>query len=168
MDIYYVNNPLENDVEAQVVNMGEPFDSKYNDHSFIIDDSGNSGYFASDRPETGYGKDDIYQFFASSGIEGTGKPAVNTAKINVIDKKTGEPVKGAEIGILQPADNGFSDMVNSDFYSLDLVPRQDDPGVVYPVAGQEERFQRWVIRICSPMLPDRRLPSLRVTSSIWS
>lgn len=127
MDIYYVNNPLEEDLEAQVVNMGEPFNSKYNDHSFIVDDSGNSGYFASDRPETGYGKDDIYQFFASSGIEGTGKPAVNAAKINVIDKKTGEPVKGAEIRILQPADNGFSDMVSSDFYSLDLVPRQDNP-----------------------------------------
>ncbi|MBL7829209.1 MAG: OmpA family protein [Saprospiraceae bacterium] len=126
MDIYFVNNPMSNPVEVEVVNMGEPFNSASNDHSFIIDDSGHSGYFASDRPEVGYGKDDIYQFFASSGIEGTGKPEVNAARISVIDKKTGNPLQGAEIRVLQPTDDGFISG-GSDFYSLDLVPRQDDP-----------------------------------------
>lgn len=126
MDIFYVNSPLDEKATHEVVNMGEPFNSPSDDHSFIIDDTGHSGYFASDRPELGYGKDDIYQFFATSGIEGTGKPEVNTALINILDKKTGEPMQGAEIRILQPTDDGFL-AGNSDFYSLDLVPRQDDP-----------------------------------------
>lgn len=126
MDIYFVNNPTKN--PEQVVNMGEPFNSDGNDHGFIIDDDGHSGYFASDRTDMGYGKDDIFQFFAPRGIEGTGAPETNAARISVIDKKTGEPLQGAEIRILQPTDGGFvSDGSDSSYYTLDLVPRQDDP-----------------------------------------
>lgn len=129
MDIFYVNNPLNLSGEVEVINMGDPFNTASNDHSFIIDDSGHSGYFASDRPEVGYGKDDIYQFFASSGIAGTGKPEVNPVRISVIDKMTGDPLQGAEIRVLQPTDDGFISG-GSDFYSLDLVPRQDDPSTL--------------------------------------
>jgi outer membrane protein OmpA-like peptidoglycan-associated protein len=132
MDIYYVNNPLNNPEE--VVNMGPPFNSAANDHSFIIDEDGYSGYFASNRADLNYGKDngkdDIFQFFAPKGIEGTGKPETNAARITVIDQKTGEPLQSAEIRILQPTDDGFissSASGDSSFYSLDLVPRQDDP-----------------------------------------
>jgi len=132
MDIYYVNNPLNNPEE--IVNMGAPFNSEANDHSFIIDEDGYSGYFASNRQDMNYGKDngkdDIFQFFAPKGIEGTGKPETNSARISVIDQKTGEPLQGAEIRILQPTDDGFISSGatgDSSFYSMDLVPRQDDP-----------------------------------------
>jgi outer membrane protein OmpA-like peptidoglycan-associated protein len=130
MDIYFVNNPKNNPEE--VVNLGAPFNSASNDHSFIIDEDGYNGYFASDREALNYGKDkdDIYQFLAPKGIEGTGKPETNAARITVLDKKTGEPLQGAEIRILQPTDGGFisgGGEGDSSFYSLDLVPRQDDP-----------------------------------------
>lgn len=138
MDIYFVNNPLKDlnnplNETIEVVNLGAPFNSTGNDHSFIIDEDGYSGYFASDREEMNYGKgngkEDIFQFFAPKGIEGTGKPETNAATISVIDKKTGEPLQGAEIRILQPTDGGFvsGGAGDSSFYSLDLVPRQDDP-----------------------------------------
>lgn len=126
MDIYYVNNPRNNPDE--VVNMGEPFNSADNDFSFIIDEDGHSGFFASNRKDLSYGKDDIFQFFAPKGIEGTGVPETNRATIRVIDKKTGDPLQGAEIRVLQPTDGGFiTNGGDSSYYTLDLVPRQDDP-----------------------------------------
>lgn len=128
MDIYFANNPRNNPEE--IVNLGEPFNSPGNDHSFIIDEDGHSGYFASDRTDMSYGKDDIFQFFAPKGIEGTGKPETNAARITIIDQKTGEPLQGAEIRVLHPSDDGFisgSEGSDSTFYSFDLVPRQDDP-----------------------------------------
>jgi outer membrane protein OmpA-like peptidoglycan-associated protein len=125
MDIYYVNNPTNNPEE--VVNMAPPFNSESDDHGFIIDEEGHSGFFVSNRKEKGYGKDDIFQFFAPKGIEGTGVPETSPARITVVDKKTGEPLQGAEIRILQPTDDGFVSGGDSSFYSLDLVPRQDDP-----------------------------------------
>jgi outer membrane protein OmpA-like peptidoglycan-associated protein len=124
MDIYFVNDPLNSPKE--VINLGEPFNSEGNDHSFIIDEDGHSGYFASDRKDMSYGKDDIVQFFAPKGIEGTGVPETSMALISVIDNKTGEPLQDAEIRILEPTDDGFVSG-ESDFYSLDMVPRQDDP-----------------------------------------
>ena len=126
MDIYFANNPLNNPEE--IVNLGEPFNSDGNDHGFIIDEDGHSGYFSSDRKDLGYGKDDIFQFFAPKGIEGTGLPETTSATISVIDQKTGEAIQGAEIRVLHPSDDGFiSSSSDSTFYTLDLVQRQDDP-----------------------------------------
>ena len=126
MDIYFANNPTNSPEE--VVNLGVPFNSDGDDHSFIIDEDGRSGYLASNRKDMGYGKDDIFQFFAPKGIEGTGRPESSAARITVIDKKTGEPLQGAEIRVLQPTDGGFiSSGGDSSYYSLDLVQQQDDP-----------------------------------------
>lgn len=65
LDIYYVNNPLNNPEE--VVNLGEGINSGADDKSFIIDDTGKKGYFSSNRGG-GVGKDDIYEFEAPREI----------------------------------------------------------------------------------------------------
>jgi outer membrane protein OmpA-like peptidoglycan-associated protein len=121
-DNYYVNNPLT--APDEIVNLGEPFNSDKNDYSFIIDDDGKNGFYASNR-DKGIGKDDIYRFKAKNGLDGISKPLVNPGVISVIDAKTGLPLQGAEIRVLQPTDEGF--MNGKDFYTVDLLPSQDDP-----------------------------------------
>jgi len=128
MDIYFVNDPLKRTEEKEVVNLGEPFNSPENDFSFITDPDGHSGFFASERKDETYGKSDIFQFFAPSGLGGTGKPEVNRAHINVIDEKTGLPLQGAEIRIFQPTDDGFI-AGNNDFYEFDYIALPDKPDV---------------------------------------
>lgn len=128
MDIYFVNAPLKMSEEKEIVNLGEPFNSPDNDFSFVVDPEGHSGFFASERAGETYGKSDIFQFFAPSGIVGTGKPEVNRASINVIDEKTGLPLQGAEIRIFQPTDDGFI-AGNNDFYDFDYVALPDKPDV---------------------------------------
>lgn len=126
MDIYYINNPLSTNDE--IINLDEPFNSPNNDHSFIIDDESHSGFFASDR-EKGFGKEDIYRFVAERGLEGLSKPQVNPVNITVLDSKTGQPLQGASIRILQPSDDGFLGG-NNEFYTFDLTPMQDKPNAL--------------------------------------
>ncbi|MFN0035465.1 MAG: OmpA family protein [Saprospiraceae bacterium] len=128
MDIYFVNNPLQTTEGLEVVNLGEPFNSADNDFSFVTDPDGHSGFFASERKGETYGKSDIFQFFSPRGFEGTGKPEVNRARINVIDDKTGLPLQGAEIRIFQPTDDGFI-AGNNDFYDFDYIALPDKPDV---------------------------------------
>jgi outer membrane protein OmpA-like peptidoglycan-associated protein len=124
MDIFMVNNPLTNPEE--IVNLGDKFNSPEDDLSFVIAPDGKSGYFCSDRKADSYGREDIFSFDAPNGLEGIGKPEVNFARFNVRDAKTGEPLQGAEIRILQPSDDGFISGKN-DFYTFDLLPVQDKP-----------------------------------------
>jgi outer membrane protein OmpA-like peptidoglycan-associated protein len=126
LDIYFVTKPLTD--PSEIVNLAEPFNSAGNDHSFIIDKDGKRGFFASDRIG-GYGKEDIYRFEADRGLEGTGKPEVNATAISVFDAKTGQPVQGASIRILQPSDDGFISGKN-DFYTFDLLPVQNQPNAL--------------------------------------
>ena len=87
-----------------------------------------TGFFTSDRAR-GAGKDDIYRFETPKGLEGTGKPEVNMARITVTDAKTGKPLQKAEIRILQPSEDGFVSG-NKDFYTIDLTPMQDKPNAL--------------------------------------
>lgn len=128
MDIYFVNNPLTQEEEKEIVNLGEPFNTPEDDYSLITDPDGRSGFFASSRQGETYGKTDIFQFFAPRGLIGTGKPETNAAKITVIDDKTGLPIHKAEIRIFQPTDDGFI-TGNNDFYDFDYVPLPDKPDV---------------------------------------
>lgn len=118
LDIYYVNNPLNNPEE--IVNLGDQINSDADDMGFIIDDDGKHGFFSSNRSQ-GSGKDDIYCLEALHGLPGIAKPETNDAQIVVRDAATGAPLQKAAIHILQPSDEGF---VNGkkDLYAFDLVP----------------------------------------------
>lgn len=126
LDIFYVNDPLNNPEE--VVNLGEPFCSPDDDMGFIVNDEGRSGFFSSNRPK-GYGKDDIYKFDIPRGIEGATKPKSSRAQIVVTDSKTGEPIQGAAVRVLQYSDDGFVNS-NEEMYYIDIMPIQDKPNAL--------------------------------------
>ena len=127
MDLYFVNDPFNPDVET--FNLGQPFNTANDDISLILYDDGRSGYFSSNRPG-GFVNDknevnfDIYKFEADRGIQGIGKPQSSRALIAVTDSKTGEPIQGASIHVLELTEDGFVNS-KSDFYKIDLLPQQD-------------------------------------------
>ena len=91
-------------VHWEVVNLGKPFNSKYDDLSFILDPSGTKGYFSSSR-KNGVGKDDLFLFKAPNGINGKKIVQPVPQKILVIDKKSGSPIKNATVKLIALADN---------------------------------------------------------------
>jgi len=121
LDLYYVNSPLKDPEE--VVNLNVPFNTDKDEKSLIIDADGKTGFFVSEGKK-GKGKEDIFKFDAPNGLEGTGKPESNVAKFIVTDAKTGDPLQGAAIRILQLSDEGLVS-ANKDFYSIELLPVQD-------------------------------------------
>jgi outer membrane protein OmpA-like peptidoglycan-associated protein len=116
LDLYNVNpeNP-----EAGIEHLEAPYNSEADDMGIIINEEGTFGYFASRRPE-GHGEYDIY-YFRGNSIDGFEKPEPNRIEILVTDGRTGQPIPGASIRILQPSDDGFISAQN-DFYDVDLAP----------------------------------------------
>lgn len=72
------------DPEEQVVSLGLPFNSYQDDTGFILDPSGRSGYFSSNR-SGGMGKDDIYSFQAKAGIPTMAESFVLQSTIQIIN-----------------------------------------------------------------------------------
>ena len=122
LDIYYLdlyNGGKEKDPNAfytaDPLSIGAPFNSEKDDFGFILEPNSKNGYFTSNR-NGGVGGDDIY--FFKVPIEKEEKPikevvvleekkkevvkkeevlSKRAVSIKVIDRKTGQPVKGAEI-----------------------------------------------------------------------
>ncbi len=112
--------------QANVVNLGEPFNSEADDLGIIINPDGTNGFFSSDRPG-GTGKDDIYRFESANGIWGMTKPSVFSTKIRIQDAASKERLEGAEIRIFERTVDGF---VNSgeDLYEAVLMPAEEEGG----------------------------------------
>ncbi len=93
LDVYKAE--YSNDVFGVAYNLGEPINSNRDDFSYIVDSSGEKGYFASNR-KGGKGDDDIYSFIS----------IVNHNAISGIvkDATSGEPLEGAKV-ILYNRDN---------------------------------------------------------------
>lgn len=121
LDFYFVN-PDHLDEDAQ--HMDAPYNSEADDMGIVTNEEGTFGYFASKRAG-GHGEYDIYYFRANS-IEGFEKPEPNRVEILVTDGRTGQPIPGASIRILQPSDDGFISAQN-DFYDVDLAPTPESP-----------------------------------------
>ena len=99
LDIYYV---IDIDgVYTPPANVGAPINSKWDDHSIILDDREGFGYFSSNRAG-GLGRDDIYSF----------RKKVVKVEVLVFDQYTTEPIPNAEVYIdcsketLSTANNG--------------------------------------------------------------
>jgi outer membrane protein OmpA-like peptidoglycan-associated protein len=86
LDVYKVE--YDNNVFGAVHNLGEPINSRRDDFSYIVDASGEKGYFASNR-KGGKGDDDIYSF---TSIENR-----NAISGTIKDAKTGEVIEGAQV-----------------------------------------------------------------------
>lgn len=86
LDIYYV---IDNDgVWTPPANVGAPINSKYDDHSIILNDDESFGYFSSNRTE-GAGRDDIYSF----------RKKVVKVEVLVYDLITNEPIPNSDVYI---------------------------------------------------------------------
>lgn len=99
LDIYYV---IDIDgVYTPPANVGAPINSKWDDHSIILDEKEAFGYFSSNRSE-GLGRDDIYSF----------RKKVVKVEVLVFDQYTTDPIPNAEVYIdcsketLSTANNG--------------------------------------------------------------
>ncbi|MCC6412350.1 MAG: PD40 domain-containing protein [Saprospiraceae bacterium] len=114
LDIFRVDL---DEVNREVFNLGEKFNSNEEDLAFVLDDDGIRGFFASDRGN-GYGKDDIYSFSIEKGFAGA-KPESQDLKIKVVDANTGESLQGAGIRILQFSEGGFVSG-NNDVFTIDM------------------------------------------------
>lgn len=90
---------------AEVLNLGEPINSRYDDFSFIINSKTNSGYFASNRPG-GKGDDDIYGF---SGTAPIAFGCSATASGFVINQVDGSLVSKTTIEVI----DGKGNLINS-------------------------------------------------------
>jgi len=78
---------------GEVINMGKPINTPYDDFSFIVNDDTKIGYFSSNRPG-GTGNDDMYRCIQ---LEDLRKPCEVLLTGTVTDKNTGEPMKGATV-----------------------------------------------------------------------
>ena len=107
-------------------NLGVPFNSGKDDLGFIINEAGTRGYFASDR-EGGYGKDDIYLFEAEETLVEEEAPVIS-ARINVYDEESQEPIEGSSIRVFERAEDGFIE--GDELYDIQLLPDGTDGELV--------------------------------------
>jgi len=106
---------------GEVVNLGEPFNSKADDLGIILNPDGEIGYFSSNRPG-GVGKDDIYMFQAPEGIQGVKFPEMSNAVLAVYDENSGRRLPDASIWIYEKTNTGS--VKGDELYDLELLPSE--------------------------------------------
>ncbi|WP_228236642.1 OmpA family protein [Allomuricauda sp. M10] len=89
LDVY--KSDVKDGMFSVGINLGEPINSNRDDFSYIIDASGEKGYFASNRTG-GKGDDDIYSFQYTLNL--------NAVTGLVQDAETGEIMEGAKVALL--------------------------------------------------------------------
>lgn len=89
LDVYHTD--VSHGIFGVAVNLGEPVNSIRDDFSYIIDASGQQGYFASNR-KGGKGDDDIYSFVQTENL--------NAISGEVKDVQTGELLEDATVQLL--------------------------------------------------------------------
>lgn len=103
LDIFTTVMDLDGNIQ-EIVNLGVPVNSPMDDFSFFLNDSGETGFIASNR-EGGMGDDDIYGFdrVPLFAIQGTVTDAVNKM-----------PVKDARIVVKDKDGNMIADILTDD------------------------------------------------------
>lgn len=107
LDIF-VSKINTNENHSDVINVGEPVNSSYDDFGFLINDKTRYGYFTSNR-EGGKGSDDIYKFKET-------KKLVFNCEQNlsglVVDKQTTLPLPEAKVTLLDSAFNSIKEVIS--------------------------------------------------------
>ncbi len=119
LDLYMVD--ISGDVVGLVRNLGQPFNSSFDDLGLIINEEGTRGFLASDRPG-GKGKDDIYLFESDQSIIETRPEALSTMVI-AYDERTNERIPGVDVRIFQRSADGTIE--GNDFYDVELLPSEN-------------------------------------------
>ena len=111
------------------VNLGEPINSRGDDFSFIVDASGQRGYFASNR-KGGKGDDDIYSF--------TRIPNLNSISGIVYDAVTDQPLEEVRVALLDRAQKLLDETLTSADGSY--VFHNLDPEAAYGIKTSKEGY----------------------------
>lgn len=123
LDIYSLNTHNLPDASPQV--LATPFNSSHDDFGFIVDDSGQKGFFSSDRPG-GVGKDDIYAFQSHYSLAGEPERYAVRVALSVSDARTGAPVPDARIFLL-PKD-AYGNIPGDALYDMEVTrPKDNQP-----------------------------------------
>ncbi len=104
LDVYVTSLQSQSD-EQQIINIGKPINSSYDDFTFIVNDDTKVGYFASNR-KTGMGSDDIYRFLQEE------IPCDILVDGKVLDKESGAPIQGATVQLLDSDNQVVSSMLS--------------------------------------------------------
>lgn len=116
LDIYYTLQK-EDGTWRTASNLKAPFNSEGDDFGLILDLETKNGYFSSDRPG-GQGKDDIYSFYASQGLNKLLKDREMATdsrprpfSVFVADNATGAELEGVDIAFLDLEDMNLSNIL---------------------------------------------------------
>ena len=121
LDLYMID--LGGKRWGQVLNMGEPFNSKEDDLSLIVNADGTQGYFSSSRPG-GAGDDDIYIFETPDGLQGAAPINQSMVVVSVTDAATRRKISGAAVRVFESTEEGY--LNNDALYDLELHPDDTD------------------------------------------
>lgn len=111
----------------RVVNMGYPVNTSKDDFSLYLDDSGLSGYFASNR-EGGKGDDDIYHFTALN--------VTNAMKIKVINGETGQSIPNINVAVTNEQSAIVTEQVSNDDGMFELSLEEQIDTVAFRVGNE--------------------------------
>ena len=127
LDIFTTVNDQEGNVQ-EIINLGVPVNSPMDDFSFFLNDSGETGFIASNR-EGGMGDDDIYGF---------DKVPLFSIKGKVTDAINKQPIKDAKIVIKDKDGNQIADLVTDEKgeYSINV-----DRETTYTVEASHPKYQ---------------------------
>lgn len=130
LDVYVTSPQLPSD-EQEIVNIGKPVNSSFDDFTFIVNDETKLGYFASNR-KRGMGSDDIYRFVQEI------IPCEIVVDGRVLDKETGTPISGAMVQLMNNSNEVLNSMVTDTdgAYNFDTATCEEE----YIVRATKEKF----------------------------
>ncbi len=92
LDIYAVK--IYKNSFSEVLHLGDPMNTKYDDFALIINNNTNEGYFSSNRKK-GVGDDDIYHFVSNPPLQF----GCNQLLVGIVKDDNGKPLNGAQVSI---------------------------------------------------------------------
>lgn len=129
LDVYVLGK--KKDGSPDIINLGEPVNSSYDDFSFIVNDSTQVGYIASNR-KRGMGSDDIYRF-----VQEVIPPCEAVIAGLVTDIDSGELLSGATVLLMDQDNVLVKKMTVGDDAAFSF---QADCEKSYVVRGSKEKY----------------------------
>jgi outer membrane protein OmpA-like peptidoglycan-associated protein len=127
LDVFVAVKDEENNI-VNVINLGDPINSKKDDFGYYLDKEGFKGFISSNR-KGGKGGDDIYAF--------TRIPPL-LLKGQIFDDANGEPVEGAKVVLARENGEQLAYFITKeDGYYEHLIPRDEK----FVLEGSKEKYQ---------------------------
>lgn len=120
---------------GEVLNLGPPFNSPEDDLGFVLLPDGFRGYLSSAR-SGGFGKDDVYMFYAPDGLKGIKPVPILNGVISATDKSTSRRMSGVSIRLFELNEEGLIDDDNA--YDFELMPDESGEEMVMKLNLKKE------------------------------